>query len=116
MIEIQHVVLKTMCWENSNSEPWKCQEENGKKSVLFYYLDFQIVKVDCLNEIITRKTSLAETFEIRNVFIQPDRFSQIELVTDFFQRPEYLVGAGVIAVISNAGVLKHMIVFKYLSP
>lgn len=87
-----------------------------ERSVLFYNLDFQIVKVDCLNEIITRKTSLAVTFELRNVFVKPDRFGQIELITDFLQRPEYLVGTSIVTGICNTGVLKHMIVFKYPSP
>lgn len=87
-----------------------------EKSVLFYNLNFQIVKVDCLNEIITRKTGLAVTFEFRNVFIQPDRLGKIELVTHLLQRPEYLMGTCVITGICNAGVLKHMIVFKYFSP
>lgn len=87
-----------------------------KNSILLNNLDFKVVEVYDLNEVITRKTSFIVTFKLRNVFVQPDGFGQIELVTDFFQRPEDLVGAGVIAGICNARVLKHMIVFKYLSP
>ena len=87
-----------------------------KNLVFFYNLDFQIVKADGFNKVVTRKASFAETLELRNVFVQPDWFGQIELVTDFLQRLKYFVSASVITGICNAGVLKHVIVFKYLSP
>ena len=79
-------------------------------------MDFQIVKIDGFNEIIPRETSLAVTFELRNIFVQQDRFGQIELITNFLQCLEYLMSASVITGILNAGVFKHMIIFKYLSP
>ena len=68
------------------------------------------------NEIILIKTGLIMLFEIPHRGIQPDRISQIHLIADFLKSVKNLVGSGIIAVITDNGVLKHAIVFPYFSP
>ena len=96
------------------------QYQNGKywlKTLIFFYdLDLQIVKVDSLDEIILMESRLGVAFEFCDGLVQPDGFSQIELIACLFQGPEYFVGPGVIAVVCNYGIPKQMIVFQFFYP
>ena len=84
--------------------------------VFLDHLDLQVVEFNMFNEIILIKTSLIMLFEIPHRGIQPDRISQIHLIADFLKSVKNLVGSGIIAVITDNGVLKHAIVFPYFSP
>ena len=84
--------------------------------IFFDYLNFQIVKVNLLYEIVLCKPYLAVTFEVGYGFVQPDRSSQIELTAYFIQSAEDFVGPGIGTAVFNAGVLQHVIVFKSSCP
>lgn len=75
------------------------------RSILFDYLDFQIVKFDFFYEIILGKVRLAVTLKVGNGSFQPDGLTQIELQTDFFQSVEYFVRAGIVTVILYDNIL-----------
>ena len=84
--------------------------------VFLDHLDLQVVEFNMFNEIILIKAGLIMLFEIPHCGIQPDRISQIHLITDLLKSVKDLVGSGIIAVITDNGVLKHAIVFPYFSP
>ena len=54
-------------------------------SVFLDHLDLQVVEFKMFNEIILIKTGLIMLFEIPHCGIQPDRISQIHLITDFLK-------------------------------
>lgn len=95
-------------------EKWKVIEK--LRSVLFYDLDFKIVKVDVLNEVIPGKAGFAETFKVGNVLIKPDRLRKVKLIAGLLQRSKNFVGTCVRAVVGNAGILEHMIILKNPCP
>lgn len=84
--------------------------------VFLYNLYLKIIEGNLLNKIITVESGFAETFKIGNIFIQPDRLTEVKLIAGLLQRPENFMGAGGGAVIGNTGVLQHMIVFKKPCP
>ena len=85
-------------------------------SIFFNYLNFQIVKVNMLYEIVLRKPHLAVALEIRYGFVKPHRPAQVEPDAYFIQSVEDLVRPGIGGAVFNAGVLQHMIVFKSPCP
>ena len=90
--------------------------EINRKSVLFYDLDLKIIKVDVFNKVITCKSCFAETLKVGNIFVQPDGLCKVKLIADLLQRPKNFVGTGISTVICDAGILEHMVVFKYSCP
>ena len=85
-------------------------------SIFFYDLKFQVIKINILDKIVLCKACFAVSFEVSNVFVQPDGVPQVKLAAGFIQGMEDFVGAGVRAGVFNAGVMKHTIVFKGSSP
>ena len=79
-------------------------------------MNFQIVEINTFYKIILGKARLGVTLEFRDGFVQPDRLSQIELIAYFVQSAKDLVGAGIVARILDAGILKHMIILKSSCP
>ena len=69
-------------------------------TVLFYNLDFQIIKINLFNEVILIKSGFVMFLEILDSGIQPDRISQIHFITDGFQPPEYFVGSGILGIVT----------------
>ena len=51
----------------------------------------QIVKVDRFNEIIRGKTGFVVLLEISDIAVEPDRFPEVELVTNRLKRVKYFV-------------------------
>lgn len=52
-----------------------------------------------------------------NIGFQPDRFAEIELVTDFLQCLKDHGGSGkCIVADADCGILQHPVFFKYFSP
>lgn len=76
-----------------------------EKLIFFDHMDLQIIKFDLFNEIILIKPGFVVPLEFCNGGIQPDGFSEIELVTDFVQCPKDLVCTGVVTGITDDGVL-----------
>lgn len=87
-------------------------------SILIFlnHLNFQIIKINSLYEIILSESRLTVPLEIRNGLIQPDRLSQIKFIAYLFQGAEYLMGAGIITAIYNTGISQHMIVLENPCP
>lgn len=79
-------------------------------------MDFQIIKLNGLDEIVLRESGLVMALEVLNGGIQPDRFTQVKLIAYFLQGTEYLVGARIVTAILNHSVFDHMIVLEFLSP
>ena len=73
--------------------------------IFFDHLDFQIIKVDSLYEIILSESRLTVPFEISNSFVQPDWLPQIKFVAYLFQGPEHLMSARVFTAICDTGIL-----------
>ena len=84
--------------------------------IFFNYLNFQIVKFNSLYKIVLCKTGFAVPFELGDCLIQPDGFSQIKLITDFFQSAENFVGSGIGTFVFDAGILQYVIVFEGSCP
>ena len=58
----------------------------------------------------------AQLLKIPYRSIQPDRISQIQLITDLLQTVKNLVRPSLLAVITDHGILQHMVIFPDSSP
>ena len=85
-------------------------------SIFLDHLDFQIIEIHAVHEIVLGEPGLAQALEIRYGLVQPDWPGEVELIAHLVQRPEDLVGAGVRAAIGDAGILKHAIVLECPCP
>lgn len=74
--------------------------------IFFDYLNFQIVKIYALDEIVLSKPHFAVALEVCDGFVQPDGPRQVKLEADFIQSPEYFVRAGILAAVVDAGILQ----------
>ena len=84
--------------------------------IFFNYLNFQVVEVNVLYEIVLRKPCLAVAFKLGYCFVQPHRPPQVKTAAYFIQSAEDLVRPGIGTAVLNAGVLQHAIVFKSPCP
>lgn len=78
-------------------------------------MNLQIIKINGIHKIILIESCLVMSFEFINIMIQPDRFAEIELITDRVQSIEYLMRSGLIRLIADYSVAQDMIVFKFFS-
>ena len=85
-------------------------------SIFFDHLDFQIVECNPIHEIVLGEPCLAVASELLDGLVQPDRPGEVELIAHLIQGPEDLVGAGVGAAVSDAGILKHVVVLESPCP
>lgn len=79
-------------------------------------MNFQIVKVYLLYEIILVKAGLVVAFEFGYGFVQPDRFAQIKGIADLVQCFENFVGPGVFFIVTDADVPEHTVVLEFFGP
>ena len=79
-------------------------------------MDFEVVEVNRIDEIILIESCLGMTLEFVDCGIQPNWFAEIEFVTDSIQSVENLVCSGIVTVVANSSVTKQSIVFKDFSP
>lgn len=84
--------------------------------LFFYDMNFQIIKIDRIYEIVLIKTGFVMFFEFCYCRFQPDRFAQIELITNLLQRMEYFMCSCIVTVIADHCVLQHSVVLKFFSP
>ncbi len=85
-------------------------------SVLLNDEYFQIIKCNVLNEAVGKKACLAVPLKFGNVGIEPYRLAKVKLVTDFLDCMENLVCAGLRAVVTYYGILKHVVILKGSCP
>ena len=67
-------------------------------------LDFQILKGDFLNKVILGEPGFGVTLKIGDCGVQPDGFAQVELQTDFLQRIEDFMGAGIVRAVFDDSI------------
>ena len=85
-------------------------------SIFLDHLDFQIIEIHAVHEIVLGEPGFAQALEIRYGLVQPDRPGEVELIAHFVQRPEDLVGAGIRAAVRDAGILQHVVVLESPCP
>ena len=85
-------------------------------SIFLDHLDFQIIEIHAVHEIVLGEPGLAQALEIRYGLVQPDRPGEVELIAHLVQRPEDLVGAGIRAAVRDAGILQHVVVLESPCP
>ena len=88
----------------------------GWYSIFFNHLNFQIVEINLFNETVLPEPRFVSLLEFTDRGVQPDWVPQIHFVADLLQAVEYLVGAGVISVITDDRILYQMIIFPYFTP
>ena len=91
-------------------------KKRGLCSVLLDHVYLQIVKVDRFNEIIRGKTGFVVLLEISDIAVEPDRFPEVELVTNRLKRVKYFVCTRLRTLISDHSVPEHMVVFESSCP
>jgi hypothetical protein len=79
-------------------------------------MDFQVIKIDLIDEIVLVKARLGALLKFQNISVQPDGSAKVEPHTGFLQRREYLVRPGLIAVIFNCLGFDQMCIFNDLKP
>lgn len=84
--------------------------------IFFDHLDFQIIKVDGLYEIVLPKTNLGKTLEICFIAFQPEGHADVQLVAGFVQGAIDLGGPGVFGWIFNADRLDYVCLVKGSDP
>ena len=85
-------------------------------SVLFNYLDFQKIKIYLLHKAVLPETGFAVPLKITDICVQPDRFSQIKLITYILKRAEYLMRSGVIRIVTDDSILKQTVISENFGP
>lgn len=85
-------------------------------SVLLYDLNFQVIKIDLFDKAVLTETGSGMPLKIMDSGIQPDRLFQIKLNAGLIQRPEDLMGPGILPVVTDNGIPDQMIVPPYFSP
>ena len=66
-------------------------------------MNLQIIKINGIHKVILIESCLVMSFEFINIMIQPDRFAEVELITDRVQSIEDLMRSGVIRLIADYG-------------
>jgi len=84
--------------------------------IFFNYLNLQIIKINGIYKIILIESCLGVALEFLDGAVQPDRLTQVKLITDLVQCMKYLMCAGVLRFITDCGVTEHSVVFKFFSP
>lgn len=90
---------------------------DGTGALIFLdYLDFQIVERNLFDEAVLKKAGFRMIFELADIAVEPDRFSEIEAQTDLVKRVKDFMRPRILPVIRNDGILKHMIFFPDFGP
>ena len=77
-------------------------------SVFLQHLNFQIIKINGVDEVVLGKAGLAVTLKFRNIGVQPDGFAQIKLPAEFINPSKNFVRAGICG-----GVLINIILLSF---
>ena len=72
--------------------------------ILFYNLNLQIIKINGFNKIVRCKSGFIMSFEFCDRRIQPDWFTQVELIADFFYRVKDFMSSGICRSVTNDSI------------
>lgn len=84
--------------------------------LFFNYMDFQIIKVYGINEIVLVEPGLVMPSEFLDCCVEPYRLAQVKFIADGIQSVEYLMCTGIITVIADDRVPEHLVIFEFFSP
>ena len=79
-------------------------------------LDFHIVEVYRVNEIVLPEAGLGMVLKLADGGFQPDGFAQVEFIAGFLQRMKNLMCSCICTVIADDGIFHQMIVFHQFNP
>lgn len=79
-------------------------------------MDFEVVKVNGIYEIILIEPCFAVPLEFFDGRVKPDWLAQIKFIADIFKGAEYFVRPCIIGIIADDGISQHAVVFEFFSP